>query len=80
VRSFLSFSIFALAVFAFPAGARDVGPESAQSLASKTMQMQDRDGDGRISLRESAGATVSLFQNIDGDHRAWSVRVKWSMS
>jgi Ca2+-binding EF-hand superfamily protein len=66
MRSFLSFSILAIAVCAFPVDAQDVSaPQGAQLIASKTMQMQDRDGDGRISLKESVGATVALFQSID---------------
>jgi Ca2+-binding EF-hand superfamily protein len=32
------------------------------------MQMQDRDGDGRISFKESVGAAVALFQSMDRDH------------
>jgi len=48
--------------------AATAGPAQAvRTLAHKTIQMQDRDHDGRISLKESAGGAMALFGTIDAD-------------
>ena len=46
----------------------------ARLVAHHTIALQDRDGDGCISLKESAGAAVILFQSIDGRSSTTTVR------
>lgn len=68
MRSLLSLSCAALALLTFPAMAATAdSTQAARQLADKTIQLQDRDHDGRISLKESAGAAMALFGTIDAD-------------
>ncbi|WP_303830997.1 EF-hand domain-containing protein [Asticcacaulis taihuensis] len=45
----------------------DEATQVARAIAHKTIQMQDRNHDGRISLKESAGAALNMFGSIDAD-------------
>lgn len=69
MRSLFSFSFAALVIFALPTAAETTmdADSAARSIAHKTVQMQDRDHDQRISLKESAGAALTLFSSIDTD-------------
>jgi Ca2+-binding EF-hand superfamily protein len=69
MRSLLTLSLGIVTLTALPLTAQASGhaDQVARSIAEQTLQMQDRDSDGRISLKESAGAALSLFQTIDSD-------------
>jgi Ca2+-binding EF-hand superfamily protein len=63
----LSLGIVTLTALPFTAQASGHDDQVARSVAEQTLQIQDRDRDGRISLKESSRAALSLFQTIDSD-------------
>lgn len=68
MRSLISICFGATALLALPMAAQaDEATQVARTIAHKTIQMQDRNHDGRISLKESAGAALNLFGSIDAD-------------
>ena len=69
MRALVSFACAGLALLAVPAAGQAIADptEAARSVAHQTIEMQDRDHDGRISLKESAGAALTLFGAIDSD-------------
>lgn len=62
-------SFCALALLNSPVAAQEARPaeQAARFIAHQTLKLQDRDHDGRISLKESAGAALSLFYAMDTD-------------
>ena len=69
MRSLLSISCAAMVFVSFPAVAASANSgQTARAIAHKTIELQDRNHDGRISLKESAGAALTLFSAIDTDH------------
>jgi len=68
MRSLLSFSCAAFVLLSAPAVAETADQaQDARTIAHKTVQIEDRDHDGQISLKESAGAALILFGTIDAD-------------
>jgi Ca2+-binding EF-hand superfamily protein len=69
VKSLFVFSFGALVLLASPVAAKGTADadQAARAIARQTIQLQDRDHDGRISLKESAGAALSMFYSIDTD-------------
>ena len=69
MKSLLVFSFGALVLLASPVAAKGTADadQAARAVARQTIQLQDRDHDGRISLKESAGAALSMFYSIDTD-------------
>jgi len=59
----------AIMLISLPASVQAAGgnPQAARLIAEKTIEIQDRDGDRHISLKESAGASLVLFTSIDKD-------------
>ena len=69
MRSLVNLALASLVLLSFPAAAQAMTDTRtvAQSIAHQTIDLQDRDHDGRISLKESAGAALILFGAIDTD-------------
>jgi Ca2+-binding EF-hand superfamily protein len=66
----LLYTCAAVLLLASPAvsSAQETSDQSARLIANQAVEMQDRDGDGRISVKESVGAALTLFNAIDADH------------